>query len=450
MPALPLNAIVGKYRVERLIGSGGMGEVYLARHVQTRAAVAVKVLSNADQGNAAARFRNEAVIQSSLRHPNVAALYEYFYHQQTPCIAMEFIEGRTLHDWIRETGGLEPAKALEIMADICDAVSYMHAKGAIHRDIKSENIRIDAYGKAKLLDFGIAVDKNTPAFTRVGCAIGTPEKMAPEQHQGLRGDARSDVWALGVLLYEMCTGTPPFANSSDLGLRQDILAGRYTPPQMRRTDLPKPIARIIANCLRVKIDERYASSGVLLREVQQVRRGLGDGPWGYMPEINPVYVVAAVLVLVLIIFIYALTSSPAGPGQEKTNNSIVDRVPSTTDTTSVLTSPPALKKPTFSAVLPRVSVPDPPSGSATKTLYPVEPAPDQRTVVLDFNDEGAAEVLDSRGRVIGRTPYELTGPIGSRHELTFRKSGFESRKLEIVIEPVMKPRMITLDRNPKY
>src|SRR5438445_282462 len=195
-----------------------MGEVYRATNLQTKALVAVKALTPTGESETAlARFRNEAVIQYNLRHPNVAELYEYFSYQNTPCIVMEFVEGRTLNEWIRETDGLEVDKALEIMADICDAVSYMHSKGTIHRDIKSENIRVNARGQAKLLDFGISIGKNSPALTRTGYAIGTAEKMAPEQHQGLRGDARSDVWSLGVLLYEMVTGVPPFSNTSVSG-----------------------------------------------------------------------------------------------------------------------------------------------------------------------------------------------------------------------------------------
>ena len=271
MPTLPLNAVVGKYRIERRAGAGGMGEVYRATNLQTKAPVAVKALSKTEEsGTALARFRNEAVIQYNLRHPSVAELYEYVEYQGIPCIVMEFVEGRTLDEWIRETGALEPGKALEILADICDAVSYMHSKGTIHRDIKSENIRLNAHGKAKLLDFGIAVSRNTPSLTKTGYTIGTPEKMAPEQHQGLRGDPRSDVWALGVLLYEMVTGSPPFANSSPAGLREDITAARCIPAaqRVRRSDA----ARRAANA---PPDEGHRVAADAADETRRGVRGVG-------------------------------------------------------------------------------------------------------------------------------------------------------------------------------
>src|SRR5689334_13263556 len=134
MSVLPLNVVIGKYRIEKQVGAGGMGEVYRAINLQTKAPVAVKALTNAGESETAlARFRNEAVIQYNLRHPNVAELYEYFEYQGKPCIVMEFVEGRTLDEWIREAGALPPSQALEILADICDAVSYMHSKGTIHR-----------------------------------------------------------------------------------------------------------------------------------------------------------------------------------------------------------------------------------------------------------------------------------------------------------------------------
>src|SRR5579871_6591532 len=251
MSVLPLNAVIGRYRIERLVGSGGMGEVYQATNLQTRAPVAVKALTNSrGSGTALARFRNEAVIQYNLRHDNVAALYEYIDYQDKACIVMEFVEGRTLADLIRERHGLPVEEALDYLAQICDAVSYMHSKDIIHRDIKSENIRINSRGQAKLLDFGISIAKDTPNLTRAGASIGTPEKMAPEQHMGLRGDARSDVWALGVLLYEMLTGILPFANRGEEALRDDILAVRYTPAQKLRSGLPKQVTRIISGCLK--------------------------------------------------------------------------------------------------------------------------------------------------------------------------------------------------------
>lgn len=280
MPVLPPNTIVGKYRIDNLVGVGGMGEVYRAVHVQNGNVVAVKSLNNdRESGTALARFRNEAIIQFNLRHPNVAELYEYVDYPGRPCIVMEFVEGQTLHDLVRQEKGLPPARALEILAGVCDAVAYMHVKGVMHRDIKSENIRIAADGTAKLLDFGIAVGKSTPALTRAGHVIGTLQNLAPEQVRGLRGDARSDVWALGVLLYEMLTGSMPFDNADSGKVARNILEVRYTPASEVKPGIPKRTERLISGCLLAKPEERFATAGILLREVQRARRpkppGLG-------------------------------------------------------------------------------------------------------------------------------------------------------------------------------
>ncbi len=443
MPTLPLNAAVGKYRIERLVGSGGMGEVYRAINVQTRMPVAVKALTGAGEpGTALARFRNEAVIQYNLRHPNVAELYEYFEYHGTPCIVMEFVEGSTLDLWIRETGSLPVSRALEILADICDAVSYMHSRGTIHRDIKSENIRVNAQGKAKLLDFGISIAKNTPVLTRAGCVIGTPEKMAPEQHLGLRGDARSDVWALGVLLYEMVTGVPPFAGSNPVGLREDILALRYIPSARRKSGLPKRVIRIIETCLRLKPDERYASSGVLLREVQQVRRRLSGPVWRRDLSMGPVIAAGGVAATALLVLLYALTTtSDVKTSREATHPGSVpvasapSRQADTGTAAAVHDVPPAVKERRVPSPPPVHASSSTPAPAPLATPQPAEPdpgTPDQRIVRVATYD-GPAEVTNREGQILGSTPYPLKGPLGNTYELWLRRPGYQPRKVDVQI-----------------
>jgi len=450
---LPLNVVIGKYRIEKRIGSGGMGEVYRATNLQTNLPVAIKTLTKSGEGDTdLARFRNEAVIQYNLRHPNVAELYEYFEYQGKPCIVMELVEGRTLDEWIRETGALEVGKALEIMADICDAVSYMHSKGTIHRDIKSENIRVNAAGKAKLLDFGISVSKTTPLFTRAGYTIGTPEKMAPEQHQGLRGDAKSDVWALGILLYEMVTGVTPFSNSNPTGLREDILAARYIPAIKRRPRLPRPVARIISTCLRVKPDERYASAGVMLREVQQLRRRLPSALWKWPFSADPVIVAGALAVVVLLILVYALISggNPASPGVSSTAQGDVtketgDTPNSTPDRTS--DAPPAERSKPSGGAARQPFTPRPATDGQDSTATGGSPAGDVKTVMVTTYD-GVAEVsMTKDGSAIGQTPYPLSGPLWSNHVLWLRRPGFRPRKVDVQINPNRNEFLLGLDKN---
>jgi hypothetical protein len=460
MPALPLNVVIGKYRIEKRVGAGGMGEVYRATNLQTKLPVAVKALSNTGESDTAlARFRNEAVIQYNLRHPSVAELYEYFEYQGNPCIVMEFVEGRTLDEWIREGGALPPIKALEILADICDAVSYMHSKGTIHRDIKSENIRVNAQGKAKLLDFGISVARNTPTFTRAGCSIGTPEKMAPEQHQGLRGDSKSDVWALGVLLYEMVTGAPPFSNSNPAGLREDIMAVRYIAAAKRKPGLPRPVIRMISACLRVKPDERYASAGVMLRDVQQVRRRLAGEPWKQALFSDPAMAAAGLGLLVVLLFVYALRPAPEGKtaiGKDHPESPVAATGPPG----GVAAPAPALPDPipAQTAGEPRRPRANPTIGPTPAPLTPPPaPAPgavampepgatDQRTVRVATYD-GPAEVTTKEGQVLGATPYPLTGPLGKNYELWLRRPGFQPRKVDVQINVNKNEYLFGLEKN---
>ena len=439
MSVLPVNVVIGKYRIEKRNGSGGMGEVYRATNLQTNLPVAVKTLTRSGEGDTdLARFRNEAVIQYNLHHPNVAELYEYFEYQGKPCIVMEFVEGRTLDEWIREAGALELGKALEIMADICDAVSYMHSKGTIHRDIKAENIRVNAAGKAKLLDFGISVSKSTPLLTRAGFAIGTPEKMAPEQHQGLRGDARSDVWALGILLYEMVTGVLPFTNSNATGLRGDILAARYITATKRKPLLPRPVARIISTCLRVKPEERYASAGVMLREVQQLRRRLPRAMWKGAFFANPVVVAGGLALVVLLLLVYALVSgndNPVSPnisgsasGQEvKGTGDTPDSAPAQTpDGTRQERARPAsgaTRQPSTSA---------PAAGDPESVTATAQTAGETRTVTVTTYD-GKADVTTKEGQLLGSTPFPLRGTLGTSYELWLRRSGFQPRRVDVQI-----------------
>ena len=456
MPVLPLNAVIGKYRIERLIGAGGMGEGYRATNLQGKTPVAVKALTHTgESGTALARFRNEAVIQYNLRHPNVAELYEYFDYQGIPCIVMEFVEGRTLADVIRETGGLEVGKALDIIADICDAVSYMHAKGTIHRDIKSENIRVNVQGQVKLLDFGIAVDKYTPAFTRQGSSIGTPGKMAPEQHQGLRGDARSDVWALGVLLYELVTGVLPFSSASETGLRQDVLAVRYVPPQKRRPGLPKALVRIISTCLRLKPEERYASSGVMLREVQQLRRRLNGQPRGQIRAVNPAYVAAGLALLVLGLLVYAISSTTKtkdSTGDSKGLPQAGSVAPTSSVSTADKTSPPAKES---SGGPPRRAPAVAANPSATATPGPgegtpvvrSEPSPEDQTTIKVTTYDGTANVYSREGRYLGQTPWLVTGPAGQTYEYWLRRDGYQPLKVAVQINVNKKEYLFGLEKN---
>jgi eukaryotic-like serine/threonine-protein kinase len=266
-----INAIIGEYRLVDKLGEGGMGEVYRAVHSKIGRPAAVKVLSQASHGpEFIERFLNEARIQASLQHTNIVTLYDFLEFNGQPCIIMEYIEGQTLTDCIREeVGGLALPDALRIFRALADALHYIHQKGIIHRDIKSNNIKITPSGQVKLLDFGIAKSGSSPALTVTGAFIGTLQYLSPEQMQGGMADARSDIWALGVLLYEMTTGNVPFDATTLGDLYQKISKAQYTQPSVVNPCVPRDVEKIIVRCLKKNPSDRYQNAGELLQDVDR-------------------------------------------------------------------------------------------------------------------------------------------------------------------------------------
>ncbi len=277
---------IGEYQVTGFLGAGGMGEVYQAVHSRLGRTVAVKVLTDMDRSAGfVERFVNEARIQASLHHPHIATLYDFFEYGGRPCIIMEYVDGQTLEARIRMQGRLPVAEALAVFRAVVDAGAYIHGHGIVHRDVKPSNVKISTRGEVKLLDFGIARNPQTPGLTRTGAVVGTPEYFAPEQIHGQRADARTDVWALGVLLYEMVTGRVPFEASSLVELYRRIDQADYPAPAALGVALPADVAALVAGCLRRRPSERFASAQALLREVE---RCVGATPQARVrPSLSP-------------------------------------------------------------------------------------------------------------------------------------------------------------------
>ncbi|GAB3946375.1 hypothetical protein GCM10028805_16780 [Spirosoma harenae] len=251
-----LYRTVAGYRLTDYIGAGGMGEVFKAFHIETGRLAAVKVLYRPEF---AARFRNEASVQASVSHPNIAALYDFSLVDERPALVIEWIDGLALDELIRRKGKLTNEEATRTIRQIANAMAYLHRMGIVHRDLKPSNIRIKPNGQVKLVDFGIAKDRHTPQLTKVGHAVGTTEFMAPEQFRG-QVDAKSDVWALGVVLYEMTTGHLPFDAANPLLLRHQIERGQFTRPQLLNPTISLELAALIMNCLQVNSAKRPAST----------------------------------------------------------------------------------------------------------------------------------------------------------------------------------------------
>ena len=266
-----LNAQIGEYQITEYLGAGGMGEVYRALHTKLGRVAAIKVLSRTEtHANLSERFANEARIQASLHHPAIATLYDYLECNGQPCIVMEFVDGMTLDAMLRLNGVPPLAEAIRIFQAVVAAVAYMHQHQIIHRDIKANNIKVTTTGAVKLLDFGISKSAATPQFTEVGNVIGTWQYLAPEQIFSGLSDARSDVWALGVLLYELLTGALPFEATTLGSLSEKIKKADYLTPSVLNQTVPKEVEAILARCLCKSPAERYTSAQELLREVERL------------------------------------------------------------------------------------------------------------------------------------------------------------------------------------
>ena len=279
------HVLGGKYRIGRKIGSGGIGVVYAAEHVSLGHSVAIKVLRGAaaKDGGEIARLRREAQVQVHVDHPNIARVIDL---DQMPdgsiYVVMERLTGRTLSDKLAREGLVTPRFAVPCFASVCAALAAAHAKGVVHRDLKPANVFLCDNGIFKVLDFGMSKLASTESLTETGYTLGTPEYMAPEQCIGAPVEARTDIYALGVLMYEALTGELPISSPT----RRDLLElhQRQTPSSMRdrRPDLELPAAldQLVMRCLRKKADDRPASAADLAQL-------LADVPIENLPLVYP-------------------------------------------------------------------------------------------------------------------------------------------------------------------
>ena len=280
-----VGKVIGHYRIEALIGLGGMGEVYLARDERLGRKAALKLLPDSLTADKAqlSRFKNEARSASALNHPNILTVYEIGSEGDLQFIATEFIEGITLRASLA-CGRINPYEALEIAVQVASALAAAHDAGVVHRDIKPENIMLRPDGYAKLLDFGIAklteqrpasgddkVETTAMLETRQGLVLGTAHYMSPEQARGQKVDTRSDIWSLGVVLYEMVEGSPPFSGETPSDCIASILTKEPPPLSDVLPDVPLKLESILQKALRKNSDERYQTSKEMLADLRNLK-----------------------------------------------------------------------------------------------------------------------------------------------------------------------------------
>src|SRR5688572_16310485 len=274
---------VGTYRLQSRIGAGAMGEVYAAHDEKLDRRVAVKLIAKdlAQDMDRLQRFRQEAHAASSLNHPNIVVVHDFGELDGRPFIVTELVEGVTLRDRLRQ-GPLPIAEAIEIALQVTGALAAAHARGLVHRDIKPENVMVRPDGYVKVLDFGLAklapdeqallTDAAPTSLTQPGQAAGTPAYMSPEQARAAPVDARTDVFSVGALLYEMVTGRLAFAGESHAVIFAEILERTPPAPALLNPNVPAPLDRLIAKALEKDRDLRYQSASDMRADLLRLRR----------------------------------------------------------------------------------------------------------------------------------------------------------------------------------
>jgi serine/threonine protein kinase/TolB-like protein/Tfp pilus assembly protein PilF len=333
-----VGTMLGTYRIERLLGRGGMGVVYLAYDTTLRRRVALKVVASpAGDETAQARLLREARSAAALNHPSICTIHEVGDANGSAFIAMEYVDGRPLSDLLGD-GALPVAEALRYAIHVADALAYAHDNGVVHRDFKAANVMITARRSLKIVDFGLArredalvADATTIAsLAPAGVAAGTPYAMAPEQVRGAGTDARTDIWALGVLLHQMVSGMKPFSASTSPELFSSILRDAPAPLP---SGVPAVMRLVIERCLEKEPERRYEHAHELRAALEAIQAGTMPqwATWGARIRRHP-WVAAAVAAFALITL---LVSVNVGGVRER-----------------LLGSPPAAAEPIKLAVLP--------------------------------------------------------------------------------------------------
>ena len=278
-----LTVFNGRYELLRRIARGGMADVYLARDASLGRQVAVKVLfpEFANDPSFVERFRREAKAAANLNHPNIVGIYDWGQEQGTYYIVMEYVVGRSMADVLRSTGPLSPDRAAEIASDVADALSSAHSAGLVHRDIKLGNIIVSDDGQVKVADFGIATAlarRTGDNLTHIGSVMGTATYFSPEQAQGKALDGRSDLYSLGVVLYEMIVGKPPFTADTSTAVAVKHVQERPLSPSILGVSIAQSLEAIILKLLAKNPANRYPKAEDLRADLQRYLEGAHSIP----------------------------------------------------------------------------------------------------------------------------------------------------------------------------
>jgi beta-lactam-binding protein with PASTA domain/predicted Ser/Thr protein kinase len=270
----PEQVLSGRYRVLRKIGGGGMADVYLCEDLTLGRRVALKVLLQRflDDPNFVERFRREAKAAAGLNQANLVSIYDWGEVDGTYFIVMEYVEGETLKDLVRRQGRLGGSEAVRILLQLLAALEFAHRSGIVHRDVKPQNVMLDRHGNVKVMDFGIARAGDS-GITEAGSILGTAQYLAPEQAKGQRVDERSDLYSVGIVLYEMLTGTVPFKGDSAVTVALKHVNEMAAEPAQLVPGLPYALNQIVLKAIAKDPDQRYQTADQFARDLRSAQVG---------------------------------------------------------------------------------------------------------------------------------------------------------------------------------
>ncbi len=319
-PGLTLS---NRYEILDVLGEGGMGAVYKARDLELDRLVALKVIRPELAGNPEIlqRFKNELILARKITHKNVNRIFDLGESDGTKFISMEFVDGEDLKSIIRQRHKLPPEEAIPLIIQICRALNAAHSEGVVHRDLKPHNVMVDQQGTVQVMDFGLAASTEMTGFTQTGALLGTPEYMSPEQAKGEKADARSDIFALGIIFYEMLTGGTPYSAESAYSTLLKRTQERAVPVSKLDPSIPQHVSEVVSKCLQIDPRHRYQSAIEIIKDLEGQRRPRSPSLIARLPPrlqtitVSRVWLVAAAVVAALaivasVLLLPALFKSP--------------------------------------------------------------------------------------------------------------------------------------------
>jgi len=270
------STFAGRYQIIEELGKGGMGKVYKALDTEIKEKIALKLINpeiSADK-RTIERFQNELKFARKISHRNVCRMYDLNKEEGSYYITMEYVSGEDLKSMIGMMGQLSGAKAISVARQVCEGLTEAHRLGVVHRDLKPQNIMIDKEGNARIMDFGIARSLKAKGITGAGVMVGTPEYMSPEQAEVKEVDQRSDIYSLGVILYEMVTGRVPFEGETPLGIAMKHKSEMPKDPRELNSQVPSDLSRMILRCMEKDKEKRYQSAGEVRSELENIEKGI--------------------------------------------------------------------------------------------------------------------------------------------------------------------------------